>query len=547
MKKKGALRFVLPVILLIIILLVAFFTSSWYLDKNVKVRLESEFKRQTEGRYALKIGSMDISLLSGSIGFRDISVTPDKLSPKLAAYNVSAKGAELTGLNVLRFLFRKRIIVDAINLEAPSLTITQGLPGKVEEDVEKAPFSLYNVIKEFANSIRIKEVEVGNFDLKLYSSGNDTVPSLYSNNNQLRIINLYVGASNNNIAGLFETDSIALVLNKFSYRTDDSLYTFKVERMEVSYQDSLLMLDSVRVIPNYSKRAFADIAGKQTDRFNIFAGKLEFKKIDLRRFFEHHDLVTPVLNISDFSMVAFRNKNDKREYNIPASLQEMILSAPVYLRVDTINLRESIIAYEEVAAGKKVPGRITFNDISAKFTGLTNDSLLISTGRELIFKANCRFMDEATLYASYTIPLNTREMVFQCSGYLTSFPMPALNQMIEPTTGFSLKQGIIDTLDFTFKAGERESYGKMKLIYKDLKIELPVKEKKEANLKDKLMVFVANNLVLKDSNPSGKKEPRISTMHYERNKQRFMFHYTWQTMFTGIKEAVGMPDIKSKK
>jgi hypothetical protein len=61
------------------------------------------------------------------------------------------------------------------------------------------------------------------------------------------------------------------------------------------------------------------------------------------------------------------------------------------------------------------------------------------------------------------------------------------------------------------------------------------------------MIFVANNFVLKDSNPSGKKEPRIARMHFERNKQRFMFHYTWQTIFSGIKETVGFPDIKPKK
>lgn len=546
MKKKGVL-FILPAILVIIIFTVGFFTSSWYLNEKVKVRLENEFSKQTKGQYSLKIGSMNISLLAGSIGFTNVSVIPDSLPSNQAAYRIAAKRADFTGLNVLRFILRKRIIVNSIELQNPSLTVTQAEPGQDKEVKEATPFSLYNVIKVFANSLKVREIQIRNFDLKLYASKKDTVPSLYSNNNQLRVINLFVGPSTKKLPGLFETDSIALVLNKFSYVTSDSLYTFQVARMEVSYQDSLLLFDSVRVIPNYSKKAFADIAGKQTDRFNIFAGKLEFRSIDLRRFFEHHDLIAPALNISAFSMVAFRDKNDKREFKRPSSLQKLILTAPVYMRIDTIKLSKSIIAYEEVAPGKKVPGRITFNDISANFTGLTNDSLLISAGRKLIFNAECRLMDDAPLKATYIFPMDTRQMVFKCSGFLTGLSMSSLNGMLEPTTGVSLKQGKIDTLDFSFSAGENESVGRLKLIYNGLKVELPDNGNEKLKFKDKVMIFVANNFVLKDSNPSGKKEPRIARMHFERNKQRFMFHYTWQTIFSGIKETVGFPDIKPKK
>lgn len=546
MKKKGVFFIILPLIVVIFLLAIGIFTSSSYLDKNVKVRLESEFNKQTNGQYALKIGSMDISLLRGSILFRDISVVPDSLALNKASYNVSAKGLRFAGLNVVRFLFGKRIIVNSIDLEAPSLTVIQAASEEEVDTDSTEVFSLYNVIKEFAKSVKVRHIDLRNFDLRLYSGRDDSVPSLYSNNNQLNIENLYIGPSTGDLPGLFEADSISLVLNKFSYRTDDSLYTFKVEKMRVSYRDSLLLIDSVRVIPNYSKRAFADIAGKQTDRFNIFAGKVESRRMNLRSFFEYHDLITPVMNISDLSLVAFRDKNDKREFNIPSSLQELILQAPVYLRIDTINVSKSIIAYEEVAPGKKSPGRITFNDISANFTGLTNDSLLISAGRELVFKARCRFMNEAPLYASYIFPLSTRQMEFRCSGFLTGLPMPALNGMLEPTTGISLQQGTIDTLDFSFDANEHESSGKLKLIYNGLKVDLPVEKKENARFKDKLLLFVANNIILKDSNPSGKKEPRISDVHFVRNKQRFIFHYTWQSIFSGIKETVGMPDKKTK-
>lgn len=547
MKNKRAIYYFLPIILIVFTLIIVFFTSSWYLNKVVRVRIQDELKEQTSGQYSLVIKSMNISYLKGSVNFRGIQLLPEEVPESNAAYALTCTGMKFTGLNIFKFIRGKKIVVDRIEFIAPSLKINQGSPGLSEEAETTANFSLYNLVKEFAKSITIKKLEVSNSDVSLFSSRSDTIPSLHSNDNHFKIVNLYVGPSTDKISGLFSADSISLIMNRFAYTTDDSLYTFRVRRMEVSYQDSTLSIDSIQVIPNYSKQQFAEIAGKQTDRFRINAGNLSFNKIDLRHFFEHHDVICPSLVISAFHMVAFRDRNDKREYNIPSSLQQVILDAPMYIKIDTIKIEKSVVTYQEIAPGKKEAGQITFNDISANFTGLTNDSLLNSVGRNLYFKAKCNVMDKSRLVASYTFPLNTRQMVFECSGFLTAFPMSALNTMLEPSAGISLNQGVIDTLDFTFTANDESSKGRMKFIYHDLKLELPDEGNKKSKLKDKLTVFVANNFILKQSNPLGKENPRVVTMHYKRNKQRFMFNYTWHTIFSGIKETIGMPEIKPPK
>lgn len=545
MKKRGAI-YILPVFLLIIILIIGFFTSSWYLNKVVKVRLEDELGKQTNGQYSLTIKSMGISILRGSIEFSGLTIKPVNVSESDAAYTVTSSGIKFTGLNILRFIGGKRIVVNGIEVDDPSLIVVQGTSGMKEHPDTTAAFSMYNLIKGFAKSVTVKKLEVANSNVKLFSNRLDSIPSLNSNDNYFKIVNLYVGPSTDKISGLFTADSISLVMNRFDYTTDDSLYTFHVKRMEASYGDSTLSIDSIKVIPNYSKRRFAEIAGKQTDRFNVTAANLFFRKIDLRRFFEHHDVICPSMDIKAFYMVAFRDRNDKREYNIPESVQRLLHDAPVYLRIDTIVVTKSFIAYEEIAPGKKEAGRLTFNDISANFTGLTNDSMLISMDRNLYFNARCNLMDKGKLVASYIFPLKAKKMVFECKGFLTEMPMPALNGMLGPSAGIVLNQGVIDTMDFKFSAGEESSKGTMKLIYHDLKLELPDQGNKNAKFKDKISIFVANTFIIKESNPQNDKAPRIADMYYERNKQRFLFHYTWQTIFSGIKETVGMPDKKAK-
>lgn len=542
MKTKKTLKILIPIVLITIIILIAILSSSWYLNRYVKPRLEDKLSEQTNGEYSLTIKSLSMNVLTQSVTFNDVHITPEKSDPELASYKIFASRLYLHEISVFEILRGKDISVDIIELEEPSISVFQGDPMPVEKK-DTTDFSIYALIKSFGESVSVNRFEVSNFDFKLFSGPDEPDPSLYSNNNHFKIINLYIGKSTKDLPGLFEADTVSFTMNRFSYTTSDSLYTFEVGKMEISYIDSLLWVDSVKVLPNYSKQRFAEIAGKQTDRFDIYAGNLLFRKIDLRRLFEHHSLISSVLDISDLSLTAFRDKNDERMYATPESVQHLILNAQVYLKIDTITVDRSFIAYEEIAPGKKTPGRITFNDINAIFTGITNDSTLIAAGRDLVFKADCNLMDEGKVYATYVFPMNTDKMVFTCDGFITNMSLTALNKMVVPTVGVSIEEGHLDTLKFNFRAGETSSEGTMKFLYHDLKLQVPDIKGENKKLKDQLMVFAANTFVLKDSNPKGNNDPRIVEMQFERNKQRFMFHYTWKTILSGIKETVGIPEL----
>lgn len=545
MKTKRIVIISLLIFLILLIISVYFFTSSYFLNKNVKTRIEKEFRHQSNGQYSLTIDHIDMSILQQSVVFKGVAIQPNKYNSDDLSYDVSFSDIKFSGLKVLRYIISRKSEVEAINLTNPSLTIYRGSGEKVIDE-DTTAFSLYEVIKPFSRSLKISKIEVENFDLKLFKSVSDSTPLLYSNDNYYRIINFSVDKSSERIPGLFKADSIMLLLNNFKYTTNDSLYTFDIKHMKVLYSDSLLLLDSVRVIPNYSKKKFATIAGKQTDRFDIFAKELKFNRIDLRLFFEYYGFKSKSLDITDFSMTAYRDKNDKREFARPESLQSLILNSPAQIQIDTINVINSVIAYEEVAEGKTKPGRITFNKINGHLTGLTNDSLLISIGRNMQFDATCLLMNKQKLNASYTFPLNTSKMVFTCKAYLTDFPMIELNKMIEPITGIKITDGTIDTLSFSFDANDYESNGKIKFVYHNLKINKESDNKGIKKLIDKVTVFVVNNLVIPSGNLDNKR-PTSGNMHYVRNKERFMFHYTWHTIFEGIKNVIGITDKKKKE
>lgn len=544
MKKKSSFRILFPVILITLIAIVAFLSTSWYVNRYVRIRLQDEFSKQTYGEYVLNIKALRLNIITQSVSFTGIKIQPVIVNPENASYEASASKLVLQGINVLGFLSGNKIKVKSIKFTDPTIIIIRGKKYHPNSVDTRKEFSLYEYIGKFAKSLTIRNFEISNFDFKVFDSKDELRPSIHSSNNHFKIVNLYIGPSTDAVPGQFEADSIGLKMNKFAYITTDSLYTFNVESMQMSYKDSILQIDTVKMIPNFSKRDFGNVVGKQIDRIKISALQLRFIKIDLRNFFEFFSIISRKLEITGISMNAFRDKNDQHKYARPQSLQHLIKQVPSYLKIDTIQLAKSNIVYEEVAVGKKSAGRLSFNDINGNFTGLTNDSLLVSVGRDLIFKAKFKLMDESPMFATYTFPLNTDLTSFKCSGFLTGMSIPILNPIIAPLTGVSIKKGIIDTLDFNFTAGEDYSNGTMKFLYHDLKLESLKSGENDLSFKDRLNLFIANAFIIKESNPQGKKPARIANMHAVRDKQKFMFNYSWKTINSGLQATLGMPEKK---
>lgn len=408
-------------------------------------------------------------------------------------------------------------------------------------------FSIYSLIRKHIHSLRIVTIEITNADIGIYNDYRDTIPSIESKDNALKISNLRINKTVEAAGRLFLADTVNLVINKFSYTTNDGLYSILVQQLTASYTDSTLLLKSCQLIPNYTKKAFADMAGKQTDRIKISAAGVNFNKMNVKLFFERNWFIASSLNIDSLHISAYRDKNDIRKPVIAKSVQQLLKGIPFYAAIDSIKINDAEIIYEETALGSAIPGKISFNGLNASITGFTSDSTLFSKYNALRLNATCKFMNKGKLKAHYSFPLNTDKTVFDCSGELTDMPLTEFNSMLEPGANVSIKDGTIDAMIFSFHAGEIESKGKMELRYHQLKIELINKKDDKAGKAKKVLSFLVNQFVLKEENPSKGKPVRITEISYPRDPTRFIFSYTWKSILSGIKPAIGPSENPKKK
>jgi hypothetical protein len=57
------------------------------------------------------------------------------------------------------------------------------------------------------------------------------------------------------------------------------------------------------------------------------------------------------------------------------------------------------------------------------------------------------------------------------------------------------------------------------------------------------MSFVANLMVIRDSNPSPGSKSRIAVISHTRDVKKSFFNLVWKTLFVGVKDIVGVADL----
>jgi hypothetical protein len=136
--------------------------------------------------------------------------------------------------------------------------------------------------------------------------------------------------------------------------------------------------------------------------------------------------------------------------------------------------------------------------------------------------------------------LNDRNGRFTFSGSMEGFEANKLNVLMEPMGLAKIEKGQVNKVDFDFNGHNYGADGKLTLLYDDLKITLLKKDSSEDKFKKKKLASFIANIIVKNSNPQGKKPVRVADVHYQRDTNRSFFNLMWKSIYTGVKQTAGM-------
>lgn len=512
-----------------------------YFNEKLIENLKERISESSNGKYVLSVDRLSINLLSYTITVNNLTIAPSKLeSGPEAQYIFKAKIVRVMDFSIVPYLKGHDLLINRVEFEEPQISIFQGsnrMPVKEKTNPEDN-FSIYSAFSKKLNSISIEHIDIMNSRFNIYKNGIDTLSVFSTNDNSISIKKFRINPEADKHNRLFFAEKFEMVMNKFSYNIGNGLYSLHGKSLYASYTDSVLVVDSLQLLPNFSKKEFAEEAGQQISRVKIISSKVNCIKMDVKLFFEYNWLVIHKLDLTGCNIDVYRDNTIKLKHIIRPSLQDIVKNLPFIVSVDSIELKNGELSFEMLSPGATSTGKVSINKMNTIITGVYNDTLSYSKNQCIKAVINGYLYNQGRFDETYTFPLKSSSNIFYCSGSVTSMPLSSFNPIIEPVKHISIKDGHLDHASFSFVADTYSSKGTMKFLYHDFKIEMMNKEGEENGVKEKLQTFAANKLIIKNSNPGNDGNIRISNIYAEHNPYKYFLFYSMQSVISGITPAI---------
>ncbi|MCC8034638.1 MAG: hypothetical protein LIO77_01735 [Rikenellaceae bacterium] len=483
-----------------------------------------------------------VSIFGRSVTIRGVTLKPDVShpdnNPQEVQLDLSIDGLFASGLNLKMLRGDAPFKLKTLEIDRPLITadIYSGKQKEATADssgvIQKKPFDF---------PTRRLVVSDGNIILRQHTGGGETYTEADDINVDIRERNSKNGTG---IAAMFEgggTVSAIIMTN-----ADASVDTI-IDSLSLQLTDGNVSIAGVTVTPRYPREQFVYKSSRHRDWTHLWARNIEFHGVDVSAA----GISSPAGGGSDKKMhvsvdsihigsglvESYKDRNAYQPYWVRKLIFESVSRLPIYLTVGKAVVADMDAVYSELPKGGTTAGVINFTKLAGTVAGLSNipssdDPYWTLAAHGLIYGA-------ASVNATFYFPKSESTDRFKVRGSLGSLDLTRLNKTITPLAKAEVEKGVVDKMDFHIVGNRHTASVDMELLYHDLKVEL-VKLKADNEVKErKFISWIANEFVIKESNPSGG-EMRRGTGTVERELDRSQFNFLWKALMQGIKESAGL-------
>jgi hypothetical protein len=545
------------VAVLIVILATAaiFIAAKWkpFLTKKIK---EGVYEG-SQHLYRLDFDDLHVNVLTGSVTIDSVKLQPDtavfnslkkmKRAP-VHVYELKMAQLRLTRIGFFTAYREKRINMNAIIFDHASINMVHHkVP--LNLDTTKVEKTLYDQISKTLKSVHIRTIKILDADFD-YLNGEtrerlNSVKHLNVNVTDILIDSL----SQHDTTRFYYSKNVDFNLAGYKSLTKNKMYTLKVDSVSGSASRGMVSVKGFQMIPMYPEMAFSRKLAVQKDRYDLKFKSIQIKGLDFARINSDGLVHAKSLTIGPAKVKIFRNKEiTPSMVNKKATFPHMALQKlelPVI--IDALFLKQVDIAYTEYNPIPEKRGTIHIDNISGKLSNVTNDSLQISKHSHIIAALSTRINNAANLDIDMNFDLKQKNSAFTYAGKIGAFDMRALNPVAVALGLVAIESGKVQQINFNIKGNELGANGNVHMYYKDLKVSLLKEGEDGAPMKKRgLLSFIANTLVIYDSNPVKDKPLRIGEVEYIKQPSSSFFSLLWNGVFSGMRESIGLSGVKSK-
>ncbi|MEC7265524.1 MAG: DUF748 domain-containing protein [Bacteroidota bacterium] len=491
----------------LVVLLAVGITAQLWFTQRVKALLSEELPSHIHLSYE----GLSTNVLLGKIGLQKVTFQDSTTSLDLKAETVT-----LSGLKYFPLLQKGAIALSDFTVEAPQVTYQKK---KLEND------SLTTKQNQGeSKNISIQNFRIHNGQLKVLQQDSDSTLV------QIDGLDVLLTDINHNT----ETAShpLPFTYGEYEIQTQKGHYDLGpweyLQWQSFQLDTSVGRIQKLVLLTKYSREELSKKLTVEHDHYNLVIDSLLLKQPNfgltdhLPKFhLEALELHHPVFQVYRDKLLPDDTKH-KKLYN--QALRDLDLD----LLVNTIQISDGTVAYEERLEADVNPESLRFTDISATIHNLhSKGSGMVSVA------ARSQLMGNGQLTLDWSFDPQSQSNDFLASGSLKEFQTENISPFLRTNLNAEVK-GTIDQMYFTISGNEVESQGDMKMAYDQFEFVVLKKDKLGVN---KLLTALVN-IFAKESSKADGDGFRHGDFKVKRQTDKSFFNYLWLNVKNGLMDTM---------
>lgn len=519
---------------------------TWNVERGLSVKdisfTSPRVKYVTSDNSKNGIASNGITFLKQPIDIGRLSISDPKIELSIDEnkYVAEIDDLMLSGFCSQLYDADSYLTIDSIRVNRPVINIDR----ETGDGFKKVPRSLltnsiYGNIGKYAQRLDLRNVSIANADIYYTDKSlkdHDLLKDQKVNNTSLSFDRFVLDAETED----FEVSGIAFHTEDVKIPIDSGFYSLSVGEIDLSEKDSSLRIDKVALKSPFSKQEFALRHPLHQDWFDVEVGSIAADGLDFQVGLKDKSLNADIFSIDKVLLQNFKNQQIEVPHKIVPFIYEGLQNLPFAVNIDSIDINDFTVVYEELAKKGEIPGKIFFSGMNGRISNFTNRE---SKKNDFItLRADGRFMAAADFDAIWKIPVARSNDNFLLDAKVYNYDLTDLNQLITPLFPMAaVNNGYLDSLSLSISASSIDARVRMSLLYGDLGADI-LKEKNGVYSKHKFYSWLAN-VIIRNNNPRRVgKRPLTSDLYVVRDPYHSIFNYLWQIMRPASIEAVGVSE-----
>ncbi len=520
-------------------------------------RLQQVVKDGTKGLYLLTIENIDPSIKDAMLNVHGVKLTVDSAvlarldSMEMApdnVYRVSLKHLHIDGLGLKDLLSKKDIDLRSIDILDPVIEVF--ISNHAYNVEEKDTLTLYEQINKALNSVAVGRINVKNATVISHRPGKKAVPTKYTGLSVMMKQLLIDSTTQFDRDRFLFAKEADIILDKYAYRTPDSLYFFNTGRINISATRNTLTAVDIELVPRHTRAKFQQVNNVRKDRLQISIPRLLLSGIDWWMLANTESLIASRADIYGGSLSDYIDKSVPAKKFKPDNYpHQALMRIDLPLAVGNVVIHDVDITYDEYNPASGQTGTVYFTNIKGNIRNLTNMPARIRENRSMTMDAKAMFMKSIPVDMELAFDLSkTKTGNFEAKVRAGAMKKETLNLLSEPLGLFHLKRANVKKVNAYLKGDNKKASANFTLLYDDLYI-VPLKKDEDKNgalNKQKTIAFIANLLKIKSANPTEGNDARQFEYVVERKAYPGFFTHLWKTILFGVIKSIGAPESLAK-